>query len=127
MTWDGKDKESAPRRTLSQKAFSMRSVAEAMADPDSDDVYERPPTLGIQRLTIDEKFAPLEEEEADTPTAGDVAKMGFNSPGEAAIDPALRQKASEASMAEPQTQWRDFVEPGRYTLFPMFEWPIRVH
>jgi hypothetical protein len=106
----GKEKKDDPSlRTisLSEKATSLAKVGEAMADPDSD-IYEQQPTLGIQRLTIDDTL--IDFDTSETPTGGETAEKKSTFSPEASVDPAVRQKSAPAH--DMPTEWRDFVEPG---------------
>ena len=95
----------ARTKSLSEKATSLTKVGEAMADPDSD-IYEKS-TLGIQRLIIDEYVAI--DGDVKLPSGADAGEEKILVSPEAAIDPAVRQKPVP-------TEWRDFVEPGKYNV-----------
>jgi hypothetical protein len=93
-----------PQRSssMSEKAGTVRKVAESMADPDSEDVYEQQ-TLGIQRLSID---------------GGTIAESSMN--------PSVKQRPMETpnkkvptparELLPDELEWRDFVEPGKFFL-----------
>lgn len=96
-------------KSLSEKATSLAVVREAMADPDSD-IYEHPPTLGIQRRIISSKI--IEGDTSKTPTAADngARRTSFS---EVTVDTAVKQKPIAQQKAMPE-QWRDFIEPGTH-------------
>lgn len=96
-------------KSLSQKAFSMALVREAMADPDSD-VYEHPPTLGIQRLVISGRM--IEGDASKITPARDNGGRKSISP-EDTTDPTAVQKPTTPKVIP--EQWRDFIEPGTHS------------
>jgi hypothetical protein len=104
-------------RSTSERATNLPKVREVMADPDSD-IYEQSPVLGIQRLSV-ENFEPREGEALQTPNAAYSMSQRPSTP-EGSVDPAAKQKPDSTTKSSLATEWRDFVEPGKYTHFTPF-------